>query len=43
VTPGNGKGSIDSSVARSEPHLPAQATDVKRSVVQRLIARIRSL
>lgn len=41
VAPGNGKASA--AAGRSQAKLPPQATDVKRSVVQRLIARIRSL
>jgi len=41
VSPGNGKAA--GPAERSPAKLPPQATDVKRSVVQRLIARIRSL
>lgn len=41
VAPGNGKGTTPA--GRGQAKLPPQATDVKRSVVQRLIARIRSL
>jgi hypothetical protein len=41
VSPGNGK--AEAPASRSQAKLPPQATDVKRSVVQRLIARIRSL